>query len=101
MKKKRTRKVNLKKLDPDSRKQNAKKWLLQGKPRDLLSSYSQRYGVSSTICQFELEELGYGDQLRIQFYEKEETEWEYKYDGYTGEMKVVPKGTPDWELHMF
>jgi hypothetical protein len=24
---------------------------------------------------------------------------EYKYDGYAGEMYVVPKGTPDWELY--
>ena len=49
----------------------------------------------------ELFELGYGDDLRIEQYERDGIEWEYKVDGYTGEMKVVPKGTPDWELHLF
>jgi hypothetical protein len=49
----------------------------------------------------ELFELGYSDMIRIQHYEREGIEWEYTYDGYYGEMLVVPIGTPDWELHYY
>ena len=34
------------------------------------------------------------DEIAIQAYEKDGVEWEYKYDGYTGEMYVAPKYTP-------
>jgi hypothetical protein len=48
-----------------------------------------------------LMELGYYETLRIEYYEEEGIEWEYQEDGYTGESKVVPKGTPLWELYLF
>ena len=45
--------------------------------------------------------LGYRDTVLIENYERLGIEWEIKIDGYSGDMKVVPKGTPDPELHLF
>lgn len=39
--------------------------------------------------------------MRIEEYERDGIEWEYKYDGYKGEMYAVPVGTPEWELHLY
>lgn len=39
--------------------------------------------------------------MRIHYYEQNGIEWEYEVDIYAGEMKVVRKGTPDWELYQF
>jgi hypothetical protein len=89
------------KLAPKARKQDALRWLMRDIPKNLLAAYSKRYGLAGGDAHVELIELGFDDTLRIQFYECEGTEWEYKMDGYTGEMKVVPKGTPDWELHQY
>jgi len=89
-------------MRPDERKQDALEWLGKGRfPNNLLAAYSERYGIPEAEAHWELLELGYGDDVRIQNYEAEGIEWEYKVDGYSGEMKVVPKGTPDWELHLY
>jgi len=94
------RKRNSKKnLEGKGRLKDAKRWLLSRPHEDLIQSYCKRYGVSSYIAEEELMELGYYDELCIQRYEKEGIEWEYKYDGYTGEMYVVPKGAEDDELY--
>jgi hypothetical protein len=69
----------------------------QGFPKcDLLRSYANRYGILEEDAYIELMELGYYETLRIEYYEKEGIEREYQEDGYTGETKVVPKGTPPW-----
>ena len=70
-------------------------------PQDLVSAYSKRYNCSLDTAYWELRELGFKDEVDIQSYEKDGIEWEYKVDGYTGEMLVVPKGTEDSELHNF
>jgi hypothetical protein len=101
MKRKKRKKRSRKKLDAEERKRDAKKWLFRGIPKDLLVTYAQRYGVSTSTAHHELVALGFKDNLSIEFYEAEGVEWEYKYDGYAGELKVVPKGIPDWELHQF
>jgi hypothetical protein len=101
MKKKKHKKRSRKKLDAKGRKRDAKKWLSQGIPKDLLVTYTQRYGISTFTAHYELVELGFKDNLSIQFYEAEGVEWEYRYDGYAGELKAVPKGTPEWELHQY
>ncbi len=46
-------------------------------------------------------ELGYYERLQIEYYEEEGIEWEYQEDGYSGDTKVVPKGTPPWELYLY
>ena len=89
------------KLTVKARKQDARRWLERHIPKDLLTAYSKRYGIPGGDAHIELTELGFDDTLRIQFYEHEGTQWEYRVDGYTGEMKVVPRGTPDWELHQY
>ena len=94
-------KINLKKLNHDNRLKNAKKWLQNTRLKDILKSYIRRYGIDSYYAYLELCELGYKEEMRIEEYEKDGIEWEYKYDGYKGEMYAVPMGTPDWELHMF
>lgn len=103
MAKKVRKRINLRKLDSEDRKRNAKKWLTQPHQRikDLVAAYGKRYKVSVTIAHLELVEIGYKDEITIQAYEKDGIEWEYKHDGYTGEDLVVPKGTPDWEFHNF
>ena len=100
MAKKIRKRVNPKKLKPADRLVNAKKWLLgpNSRTKDLISAYCKRYKVSPTDAYYELIELGYKDELAIQYYEKEGIEWEYKHDGYTGIYLVVPKGTEDWDL---
>jgi len=97
MAKKVRKRTTPKKLPPEDRVQNAKRWLRQPHLRikDLIAAYCKRYKVSHTDAYYELMELGYGDQIAIEAYEREGIEWEYKHDGYTGEDLVVPKGTPD------
>jgi len=90
---------SLRKLPRDDRKKNAKRWMSQQRlPRDLLFAYVKRYGIPRTEAHLELLELGYGDELRIYAYEQEGIEWEYKVEPLSGDMLVVPKGTPEWEL---
>ena len=95
------KKKNLMKLKRDDRKNNAKKWLLNNRVKDMVISYSKRYGIETYFAYHELCELGYRDNLRIEAYEQDGTEWEYKYDGYKGELIAVPKGTPECELPYF
>ena len=84
------------------RKRDAKRWLQSGRfPENLIEAYVLRYGLPESDAYIELLELGYQDELRIQHYEREGIEWEYKVDGYLGEMLVVPKGTPDWEHYEY
>jgi hypothetical protein len=100
-KRKKRKRINIRKLNPEDRQRNAKKWLIRPKPmpKDLVAAYAKRYAVSDAVAHWELLELGYRDEIAIQAYEKDGVEWEYKVDGYTGEMYAVPKGTTDWELY--
>jgi hypothetical protein len=103
MKKKKSRgKKTRRKFMPEERKRDARRWLVQhGTPENLLKSYAERYRIPESEANIEILELGYGDAVRIQYYEQNGIEWEYRVDGYSGDMKVVPKGTPDWELNQF
>jgi hypothetical protein len=104
MVKRRRKRRSLKKLSAAERKNNAKKWLQSSQrlPKgSLLSIYSKRYGILEKDAYIELMELGYYDRLQIEYYEEEGIEWEYQEDGYSGESKVVPKGTPSWELYLY
>lgn len=96
---------NRRHLTAEDRKRDAKKWLQSRASAstlgNLVRGYSRRYRISEGEAQLELWEIGYGEEVRIQYYKKEGIEWEFKMDGYTGEMKVVPLGTPEWELHWF
>ncbi len=96
------RRRSLRKLDTTQRRENAHRWLTsRGRPRKLLSSYAKRYGVTENIAHLELMELGWRDQVEIEAYEAAGIRWEYKYDGYMGEMFVVPVGTPESELPQY
>jgi hypothetical protein len=89
-------------LDAEERKRAARRWLMRaGTCQNLLKTYSKRYGTSENESHIELLELGCEEELRIQYYEQNGIEWECKVDGHTGDMKVVPKATPEWELHLF
>lgn len=103
MPKKIRKRTSLAKLNFEQRKQNARKWLQNPHYRikDHILAYCKRYKVSHSDAYWELIELGFKDIITIEAYEKEGIEWEYKHDGYTGEDLVVPKGTPDWELHLY
>jgi hypothetical protein len=91
-----------KKYSAKQRKNNAKKWLQERRTsKELVVSYAERYGVSEHEAVIELFELGYYEDIQIKYYEKQGIEWEYKFDGYTGDMKIVPKEIPDWELHKY
>ena len=104
MAQRRRKRRSLKKLSAVERKNNARKWLTSSQrlPKgSLLSIYSKRYGISEKDAYIELMELGYYETLQIEYYEEEGIEWEYQEDGYNGETKVVPKGTPPWELYLY
>ena len=91
-----------KRMGPQGRLENAKRWLRNAKvTRPLTDSYMKRYGVERWVAQEELMLLGEKDTVRIEDCERLGIEWEFRVDGYTGEMKVVPEGTADHELHLF
>jgi len=93
---------SLRKLSRDERKRNAKRWMSQQRlPKDLLSAYVKRYDIPRTEAHIELLELGYGEILTIYAYEQDGIEWEYKVEPLSGDMLVVPKGTPEWELPQY
>jgi hypothetical protein len=48
-----------------------------------------------------LVQLGYQDTLSMQEYERQGIAWEYRVGGYSGDMKVVPRGILDWDLHLY
>ena len=100
MKKRKKKKIQ-KKIDPENRMKDAEVWLSEESPKDLLTSYSKRYGVSPAISHDELFELGCADDLYIQSFESQGIDWEYRYDANVDEMKVVPKGTPDRDLYLY
>ena len=92
------KKSNISQLN--GRLQKAKKFLQNhSHPKDLVKWYMKKYKVSAGIAESELIQIGYEDDIKIQYYEKEDIEWEYLYHGYTGEMYVVPKGTKEWDLY--
>ena len=86
-----------------TRIEKARRWLKVGAryKGPLTDAYMKRYGVQRWLAQEELMSLGCRDKVLIEDYERRGIEWEIKVDGYSGDMKVVPKGTPDHELHLF
>ncbi len=88
-----------KKLEGKDRLNDAKRWLINHHQKDLISSYSKKYGVNYSIAEDELIQLGYYDELHIQHYEKEGIEWEYRVEPLSGEMVVVPKDTEEHEIY--
>ncbi|MEA3361652.1 MAG: hypothetical protein U9Q61_00030 [Thermodesulfobacteriota bacterium] len=90
-----------KQLDQRGRMKNAQKWLAQADPGNLVTAYRRRYAVSETSATDELAAFGYWDKIQIQHHEQSGIEWEFQYDGYSGEMKVVPKGTPESDRYLF
>ena len=88
-----------KKLVGKGRLNDAKKWLLNHTQKDLIASYTKRYGVEVAIAEGELIELGYYDDICIQHYENEGIEWEFRVEPTSGDMVVVPKGTKDHEIY--
>ena len=89
---------SLRKRSAKDRLENARRWLRQGAPRNLLEAYVKRYGVSHYDAHAELHALGCREQLAIESCEKDGIEWEYKVEPLSEDMLVVPKGTPEWEL---
>ena len=91
------------KMKPAERIVDAKAWLKKqilsvGLPDKLIEEYRKRFHVNEDTAFWELAEIGYYDEVQVERYERDGIEWEYKVEGYDGEMKVVPQGTPDWEL---
>lgn len=91
-----------KRLSPSARLEDAKRWLKNGIPvHPLTDGYVRRYGVEPWMAQEELIGLGYREEVQIEAYEKEGIEWEFMCDPLSGEMKAVPVGTEEHELHLF
>ncbi len=88
-----------KKLTGKNRFKDAEKWLIIHPQKDIISAYSNRYGVTKNIAEEELMRLGYYDEICIQQYEKDGVEWEYRVEPLSGEMVVVPKDTEDDEIY--
>ena len=89
------------KLSAEARLENARRWLRQGAPRNLLEAYVKRYGVSHYDAHAELHALGCREQLASASYEKDRIEWEYKVEPLLANTLVVPKGNPEWELPQY
>ena len=81
---------------------DAKRWLRAGvRVMALTDAYMKRYAVERWIAQEELIQTGHKEIVQIENYEREDIVWEYRVDGYTGDLKPVPKGTQDHELHLY
>ena len=81
---------------------DAKRWLRAGvRVMVLTDAYMKRYAVERWIAQEELIQTGHKEIVQIENYEREGIVWEYRVDGYNGELKPVPKGTQDHELHLY
>jgi hypothetical protein len=90
-----------KKLQGKDRLHDARRWL-QFRPfpkKPLVEAFSKRYGVPEGTAWTELVSLGYYDQICIQQYEASGIEWEYRVDGRSGDMFVVPKGSEEYEMY--
>lgn len=83
----------------ERRLHDAKKWLVNHLPKDLISAYTQRYCVNTQIAEDELTQLGYYENLCIQRYEHAGMAWEYRIKPLSGEMVVVPQGTEEHEIY--
>lgn len=83
------------------RMRNMKKWLKKADRKNLVATYCRRFAVSEITATDELAALGYWDNIQIQRYDKNGIEWEFQYDGYSDDMKVVPKGTPEEDFYFF
>jgi hypothetical protein len=84
------KKTQPKKMTAESRKRDALRWFRSKRlPGDIVDAYAHRYGIPESEAHIELLELGYSDMIQIQYYEREGIEWEYRYDGYYGEMLVA------------
>ena len=89
-----------KKLAGKGRLNDARRWLENHAiQKDLIASYSKRYGVSADVAEEELMALGYYDEMVIRRYEKAGINWEYRVEPLSGKMIVVPEGTEDYELY--
>lgn len=89
-----------KKLTPEQRFYDARRWLnSRNRPPLLVGSYSKRYSVPEEIARSELCALGFTDDVRIQDFEAEGIEWEFKVEPLSGEMVIVRKGTQEHELY--
>ena len=81
---------------------DAKRWLRAGvRVMALTDAYMKRYAVERWIAQEELIQTGHKEIVQIENYEREGIVWEFRVDGYTRELKPVPKGTQDHELHLY
>ena len=85
----------LRKMTPETRMKNARKWLAAKPHQDLLSQYRRHYRVTEAVAYVELLQLGYEDQLRIQELEQDGIAWEYTVDPCSGDMVVVPSEYED------
>ncbi len=96
------KKAKPKSVNREGRLRSARKWLRSGNRshKSLIKAYMKRYAVSETVAWEELAMLGCYDQLCIEAYEKDGTDWEYRYEPLSGDIYVVPEGTEDHELYM-
>jgi hypothetical protein len=92
-----------KQMKSTARKVDAEKWLSQNHipSTEILTKNMQRYDIEEYIAWEDLTSIGYYDEAQIGKFTRDGNEWEYKFDGYENEMKVVPKGTSEWELNEF
>lgn len=91
-----------KRLSHEERIKDAKRWLRTGVRAVLLTdAYMKRYDLERWVAQEELMQIGYKETVQIENYERQGIVWEFKVDGYTGDLKPVPKGTEDHELHLY
>ena len=89
-----------KRMDEDSRKHDARKWLRgkDGPLKDYVSRYAARYGVAESVATSELYALGYYENVYREELESQGISCEYILNPLTGELVLVPEGTEEHEL---
>ena len=88
-------------MEKEERQSKAKSLLKKNHPKDIVAWYSKKFKINESAATIELYELGYYEEIQINYYQKNNIDWEYKYDGFSGELKAVPKGTEDSDLHLY
>lgn len=82
------------------RRRDAPRWIEKyGIPENLLAAYMERYSVDADTAEGELFELGYYEEMTVQKYESEGIPYEYEYDGYTSDFRLVRKDGGDTDFN--
>lgn len=83
-----------------ARLDDAVRWLrMHGHKKPMAEAYAKRYRIPERLAEIELIELGYGEILAIEAFEKAGIAWEYMVEPLSGKLVLVRAGTEEHEIY--